>query len=110
MMANSPKTWCSTSKPLHRKDAKNAKVPTAFRFFSVSPCLRGGLFVLSLILCLLSLNPHALLAAEKQPVRVASAKVAATRTSAVPMTAVTDLKHWSNPDYTRIAVSLDQEA
>ena len=49
-------------------------------------------------------------AAESRPVRVATVKGAAPRTPVVPATIVTDLKHWSNPDYTRIAVSLDHEA
>jgi N-acetylmuramoyl-L-alanine amidase len=62
------------------------------------------------VLCILTLNTFAAQAAESRPVRVATAKGAATRTSAVPVAVVTDLKHWSNPDYTRIAVSLDHEA
>ena len=62
------------------------------------------------VLCILTFNPHAAQAAESRPVRVATAKGAATRTPAVPVAVVTDLKHWSNPDYTRIAVSVDHEA
>jgi N-acetylmuramoyl-L-alanine amidase len=62
------------------------------------------------VLCILSLNPLLAQAADSRPVRVASAKGAVTRTPALPATTVTELKHWSNPDYTRIAVSLDHEA
>lgn len=80
------------------------------KVLSVSPCLRGGMYVLILVLSLLTLNPDAAQAAESRPMRVATAKAVATRTPTVPASTVTDLKHWSNPDYTRIAVSLDQEA
>jgi N-acetylmuramoyl-L-alanine amidase len=75
---------------------------------SVSSCL--VLHVMISVLSLLVLNSFEAQAADSRPVRVASAKGAVTRTSALPATTVTELKHWSNPDYTRIAVSLDHEA
>jgi N-acetylmuramoyl-L-alanine amidase len=75
---------------------------------SVSSCL--VLLVMISVLSLLVLNSFEAQAADSRPVRVASAKGAVTRTPALPATTVTELKHWSNPDYTRIAVSLDHEA
>jgi len=75
---------------------------------SVSGC--SVLLLMVTVLCLLVLNSFTVQAAESRPVPVAAAKGAATRVTAIPAISVTDLKHWSNPDYTRIAVSLDHEA
>ena len=47
-------------------------------------------------------------AAESSPVAIAPAKSGAK--TVFPAAAVTGLKHWSNPDYTRVAVSVDRDA
>jgi N-acetylmuramoyl-L-alanine amidase len=54
-------------------------------------------------------NPHAAPAEQSLPVRTAAAKVAPGRPTVPAAAVVTDMKHWSNPDYTRVAVSVDRE-
>ena len=54
-------------------------------------------------------NPHVAPAEQSLPVRTAAAKVAPGRPTVPAAAVVTDMKHWSNPDYTRVAVSVDRE-
>ena len=48
--------------------------------------------------------------ADSRPMRLAAAIAGSPRKPSLPAATVTDLKHWSNPDYTRIAVAVDREA
>lgn len=73
------------------------------------------LFFVLLLTCTVNL-PSALAAKGKTaaPARGASedapAQKAAERTEKKRSALLTDVKHWSNPDYTRIAISLDHDA
>ncbi len=59
-----------------------------------------GIFVMISVICLSAVN-----SAPAQGAAPADAALS----GAHPVAAVTDLKHWSNPDYTRIVVSVDHE-
>ena len=74
------------------------------------PGSRGVSFLLLLMLGAIvvqAIYPTLTMAAEYRPNRIVAAKRGAKAT--VPSVTVTDLKHWSNPDYTRIAISVDHE-
>jgi len=62
------------------------------------------------LLCVLTNNPSSAMDAESRPMRIASDNAGSSRKPPLPPAIVTDLKHWSNPDYTRIVVSLSHEA
>jgi N-acetylmuramoyl-L-alanine amidase len=65
------------------------------RYFHILCCL--------LISCLLL--PHPALAAKKKKVVFSNQTAATSRPSAV----LSEMKHWSNPDYTRISLELDRD-